>query len=154
MNRPTTAREALIVEAIGDVSRLLDRIESLTPAMEGARQALVQAHAELGHRVLAFESRMSAITENAKTKAVEYIARRTDEVARRSIEDQTRSMTEAARALFNTEVGPTLHQLASSLQRLVDRVNRPWELWLTHAATAAVSSAVTSALAVYLMHAT
>ena len=34
MNRPTTAREALVAEAIGDVARLLDRVESLVPLLD------------------------------------------------------------------------------------------------------------------------
>ena len=38
MNPPSTAREALIAEALGDVARLIDRVEALTPAMDKARQ--------------------------------------------------------------------------------------------------------------------
>jgi len=34
MNRAGTAREALIVEALGDVALLLDRVESLTASVE------------------------------------------------------------------------------------------------------------------------
>ena len=73
MNRPTTAREALIVEALGDVARLLDRIESMTPAMDTTRRALVRANADLGDRVNAFESHMTALTENATLKTVEFV---------------------------------------------------------------------------------
>ena len=37
-----------------------------------------------------------------------------------------------------------------ALQQLVQRVDRPWEQWLTHAATAVVASAATLASAAYL----
>jgi hypothetical protein len=39
---------------------------------------------------------------------------------------------------------------AMPLQRLVQKVDRPWQQWLTHAATAAVASVATWALAAYL----
>lgn len=152
MSSPSTAREALIAEALGDVASLIDRVEALTPAMDESRQALARANAELVHSVVGFEGRMAAITENAKTKAVEHIARRTDEVARRSLDQQTQAMTQTARALFNAEIGPALRRIVTSLQPLlerVERIERPWDLWLTHAATAAAASAATWALAVY-----
>ena len=43
MNRPTTAREALVAELIGDVATLLERMESVRPAVNEATQALVEA---------------------------------------------------------------------------------------------------------------
>ena len=149
MNGPSTAREALIVEAIGEVAALLDRVEAVVPSMDAARQALVLARMELAGQVVAFESRMNAITENAKVQAVKHIARRTDEVARESVDVQTRAMEEAAQALFRAEVGPALQRIVAPLQHLATRGARPWACWLTHAATAASASAVTWALAVY-----
>jgi len=71
MNRAGTAREALIVEALGDV-------------------ALLQA----------FDTSLSSMTQQAKSKAIEHIVRRTGEAARQSIETQTRAMNEAARLAF------------------------------------------------------
>ena len=47
MNRPTSAREALIVEALGDVALLLDRVESLMSSMETGRLELANASAHL-----------------------------------------------------------------------------------------------------------
>ena len=46
-NRPGTAREALIAEAIGDLARLLDRAEALQPAMLESSRALIEARAQL-----------------------------------------------------------------------------------------------------------
>ena len=150
MTRPNTMREALIVEAIGEVAALVDRVEAVAPSMDAARQALVQAGVELVGQVVAFESRMTAITENAKVEAVKHVARRTDELARRSVDAQTRAMEGAAQALFRAEVGPALQRIVIPLQHLAARGARPWECWLTHAATAALASAVTWVLAVYL----
>jgi hypothetical protein len=143
VNRPGTAREALIVEALGEVAALIDRVEAVAPAMGAAREALVQASAALAGQLVAFDSRMTAITENAKVQAVRHIARRTDEMARNALDTQTRAMEDAARTLFRTELGPALQRVVMPLQRLVDRVERPWECWLTHAATAAAASTAT-----------
>jgi hypothetical protein len=150
VDRPGTAREALIAEAIGDLARLLDRVEALQPAMLEARQALIEAQARLADQLDAIEDRMGAITDRVKVQAVKHILVRTDEAARRSVDMQTRAMAEAAHTLFKAEIEPALQRLAMPLQRLVQKVDRPWEQWLTHAATAAVASAATWALAAYL----
>lgn len=150
MNRPSTAREALIVEAIGEVAALIDRVDAVAPSIDAARLSLVQASAKLDGQLVAFENRVTAITENAKVQAVQHIASRANQVARSSLDAQTRAMEDAARALFSSEVGPTLQRLIVPLQNLAERCDRPWERWLTHAATAAVASAITWAMAAYL----
>ena len=143
MNRPTTAREALVVEALGDVARLLERVESLQSSMDARRLALAQANAQFGDRLEAFEARMSSITQHAKIKTMEHIVQRTNEATRQAIEAQTRAMNEAARLAFADQLNPTLGRLVESLQQLVQRVDRPWEFWLSHAATAVSSAALT-----------
>ena len=100
MSGPNTAREAFIVETLGEVAALLDRVEAVAPALDASRLALIHASAELAGQVTAFESRMAGITENAKVQALKHIARRTDEMARSSLDSQTRAMEEAARMLF------------------------------------------------------
>jgi hypothetical protein len=149
----TTAREALLAEALGEVARLAERLEAVAPTLDASREALVRSGENLAGQVGSFETRMVAITENAKMQAVKHIARRTDELARGALDAQTRAMEEAARALFRAEVGPALQQLVVPLQQLADlahRGARPWDRWLTHAATAAVASALTWALAAWL----
>ena len=150
MSPPGTAREALIAEAIGDVALLLDRAEALQPAMLESTQALVEAQTRLARQLADFETHVAALTEKAKVLAVKHILVRTDEAARRSVDAQTRAMADAAQTLFKTQIDPALQRLAMPLQRLVQRVARPWEHWLTHAATAAVASATTWALAAWL----
>lgn len=153
MNNLSTAREAFITEALGEIATLLDRVEAVAPTLDASRLALINASTELAGQVTAFESRMAGITENAKVQAVKHIARRTEEVARASAEAQSRAMEEAARMLFRTEVGPALQRVAMPLQHLADLAHRgahPWQHWLTHAATAVVASGVTWALAAWL----
>jgi hypothetical protein len=153
MSSPSTAREAFIVETLGEVAALLDRVEAVASALDASRLALINAATELVGQVSAFESRMAGISENAKVQAVKHIARRTDEMARSSLDAQTRAMEEAARYVFRTEVAPSMQRLVVPLQHLTDlahRGGRPWDRWLTHAATALVASALTLALAAWL----
>ena len=43
LSLPSNAREALLAEALGDLANLLDRIETLAPAIEQARRSLLEA---------------------------------------------------------------------------------------------------------------
>lgn len=138
-----TAREALIVEALGDVARLLDRVEALPSSMEAARLALADASTELSDRLKAFEGEIASLTQQAKVKVVEHVVRCTNEAARASIETQARAMSAAARLAFSSQVDSNLARLTTTLQQVIRRVDSPWDLWLTHAATAAVSAAIT-----------
>ena len=147
MNRASTAREALIVEALGDIAQLLDRVESLTSSMDASRLAFAKASSDLADRLKALDTRLAHVTQHAKEKAVEHIVRRTGEAARISIDTQTRAMSEAARLAFTGEIESALARLSSSLRQRTGRIDRPLDLWLTHAATAA-SSAVLACLVV------
>jgi hypothetical protein len=144
MNRPSTAREALIVEALGEVASLLDRIESLTRSMEAGRLALANASAEFDNRLKDFQGATTAITQQVQARAIDHIVRRTGKATTDSMEAQVRAMSSAARLAFSTQVDSTLARLNQSLHEALHRVDRPWGLWLTHAATAAVSAALTS----------
>jgi hypothetical protein len=147
---PGTAREALIAEAIGDVAHLLDRVDALTQGMEGARRALAAAAIDLSRQLASVDARLTVVTEKMKTHAVEHIVRRTNEVAAQSLDDQKRAMADAARTLFDQEIGTRLTGLCGSLQRLIQRADRPWVRWGTHAATALVTAAASWGLAFYL----
>lgn len=150
MTSPTTAREALIVEALGEAAKLIRQVEALAPVMEESRQALADAHSGLADQLAAFEVQVTALTEKAKVLAVKHILARTDEAARRSIELQRRAMADAARVALGGELGAALQRLQSALSPPIERRDRRWERWLTHAAAAATASAVTWTLAVLL----
>lgn len=151
MTDPATAREALIVEVIGDVAKLLREVEAVAPALDETCQALLLANASLRDELSGFERRMAAITENAKTVTAKHLAARTDEAARRSIDQQSRAMADAARVAFGVELGATMQRLQASLHPLTERRGRRWEACLTHAAAAAVASSATWVLALHVM---
>lgn len=150
MNELATAREALLAEAIGDLSGLVDRLDAVAPAIDASREALVRSAAGVAQQVSSLEARMAGIVENAKTVAARHMALRADELARSASEAQTRAMEEAARALFRTELGPALQRLAVPVNHLADRCTPLGERWLAHAATAVLASALSWALAAWL----
>lgn len=146
MTHPSTTREVLIVEALGEAARLIRQVEALAPALDQSRQALADAHSGLSGQLAAFESQVLALTEKAKVVAVRHVLTRTDEAARQSVDLQSRAMADAARVALGAELGATLQRL----QSLQARPGPRWELWLTHAAAAATTSAATWTLAVLL----
>ena len=150
MTNPSTTREALIVEALGEAAKLIRQVEALAPAMDESRQALADAHSGLAGQLAAFQTQVTSLTEKAKVQAVKHILARTDEAARRSIESQGRAMADAARVAFGGELGASMQRLQSAIQPLIERRGQRWERWLTHAAAAATASAVTWTLAFML----
>lgn len=148
MTHPSTTREALIVEALGEAAKLIRQVEALAPALDESRQALADAHSGLADQLAAFEAQVAALTEKAKVQAVKHILARTDEAARRSVELLARAMADAARVAFGAQLGATIQRLESAIQPLVERSGRRWQRWLTHAAAAATASAVTWTLTV------
>jgi hypothetical protein len=146
MMHPNNTREVLIVEALGDVAKLIRQVEALAPALDQSRQALADAHSGLSGQLTAFEAQLLALSEKAKVQVVKHILVRSDEAARRSIELQSQAMADAARVALGAELGATLQRL----KLLHERPQRHWEQWLTHAAAAATASAGTWMLTVML----
>jgi hypothetical protein len=148
MADPSTAREALIVEALGEVARLICQVEGLEPVLVQSCQAVKQANALLNDNLVDFERRMTAIAENAKARAVQHVAARIDDALRRSIDHQSQAMADAARIAFGAQVGSSVEQLRVLLQPLVASRQRRYEAWLTHAATAVAAAVATWMVAV------
>ena len=146
MSDPVTAREALLIEAIGEVSNLIDSVDRLTPELQEMRCEIDRASTGLRESLAAFEGQVLALTEKSKVVAVKHILARTEEAARQSAEMHSRAMADAARVAFGAEVGAALQRLKT----LHERPGRRWEQWLTHAAAAATASAGTLMLTLTL----
>jgi len=146
VNPPVTGREALLIEAIAEMGTVLDRVAMLIPALEASQRQAEEAHGKIAVQVSTLEVRMAASGETVKTNAVNFIAQRTGQATQQSIELHLRAMQEAARTLFLKELGPSLQSLVQPLLRVQEVVRqhaRPWDTWLTHAATAAAASVCT-----------
>ncbi|MDP3085066.1 MAG: hypothetical protein Q8N44_15435 [Rubrivivax sp.] len=146
MSDPVTAREALLIEAIGEVSNLIDSVDRLTPELQEMRCEIDRASTGLRESLAAFEGQVLALTEKSKVVAVKHILAHTQEAARQATALHSRAMADAARVAFGAEVGAALQRLKA----LHERPERRWELWLTHAAAAATASAGTLLLTLTL----
>lgn len=143
MNGPATAREALIVEALGEVALLLDRVDAQVAAMEAGRKALGHASDALNGQLRTFETRMTSVTQLVQTRAVEHILRRSSRAMSDAIDAQARAMEAAARTAFSGQVDSKLTRLTIALERANQRAGLPWEHWLALVATGVVLAAVT-----------
>ena len=136
MNRPSTAREALIAETLGDVAALVERVEALAPAMDASRQALVHISEELVNQVATFDNRTEMLTNNAVVVASNLILRRANEVTARTLDTQIQAMHAAAREMFSKEFNPAVLRVVARLDHLAQldqqKENR-WMRWFTHA---------------------
>ena len=146
MSEPVGAREALLVEAIGEMVNLIDSVDRLAPELREASRDIGRASEGLRGSLAGFETQVLALTEKAKVVAVKHILARTEEAARQSADLQSRAMADAARVAFGADLGATLQRL----QALHARPGPRWEPWLTHAAAAATASAATWTLAITL----
>jgi uncharacterized protein (DUF342 family) len=147
MSKATTAREALVIEVIGEVSDLIDKLEQLQPQVHEVAEEVTRASTNLLASLARFENQIVSLSEKAKVQAVQHILARTDEAAKRSIEQQSRAMVDAARVAFGAEVGAALQRLQAIT--VTHRRRERWETWLTHAATAVMTAGLTFAMATW-----
>jgi len=143
MMGPSTAREALIVEAIGEVARLIQEVETLAPVLSETCQRLRRTDAHLRDTLADFEAGVAAASEDARTQAVQRLEAQMNESGKRIIIRLSETLVEGARMAFDAEIGRTLRALQALMQALAHRPNKHWEPWLTHAATAAFASTLT-----------
>jgi hypothetical protein len=151
MNASSSAREALLVEALGDVAVLLDRIETLGPVLASTADAIVLATARLEAQAASMEARMTTLAAHAQAQAIKHIARRTNELMHSAAEGESRSMAAFARALLHAELNPALRSLVQAAQACAancgKRPSSSRMMWLACAVTATGSSILTWALA-------
>jgi len=143
MTYPSSAREALIVEALGNVAQLLDRVEALTLSVNAARIALDSASAKLHGDLKALDADIQVVTHQAKVAMVDHVLKRVNKAASEAMATQAQAMTSAARLAFSDQAESNLPRLIKLLQNALQRIDRPWEVWMTHAATACASGFLT-----------
>lgn len=143
MNDPVSAREALLIEAIGEAAHLIESIRELTELVQQVGREFSHADTGLRDSLTTFESRVAAVTEYAKKQTSRYIAVQTDEATRRSIDQQSRAMADAARVAFGAQLGALMQRLQAMLQSQIESRRSRWVTGLTYLATAAASSAAT-----------
>lgn len=135
-----TAREALIIEAIGEVARLIRQVDALAPDMQETCHALHRADAKLHDTLAGFEARLAAISERAKTQTVQQLEMQMNAAAQQVAVRLCGALAAAAQQAFQDQVGSTvkwqhvvLEDLKALLERLAKQRAERWIPWATHA---------------------
>lgn len=163
MNRSTTAREALVAELFEDVDDLVKQVASLTTRVESlttkvqslpktmdqAREEMRKAAFMLDTRLEPFRHHLAAEMEKTRHIAVKAFIGQTNQVAAEEQVRQCHVMSLAARAILDKELEPRVRQFGETLQRLVDKADRPWEAWLIRGATVATSAVLSGGLVLH-----
>ena len=136
MTGPTTAREALIAEALGELGRLLRRQEALLPLLDAANATLVDAQAQLEVKLSLLDTQVNAMAERLKVHAMKAMIARVDDAGRQLASTHAEAFGQAARGILRSDLIPRL-------RRVVNETDRPWHRWMTHAAVAALASTAT-----------
>jgi hypothetical protein len=152
VQRSSSAREALVAELIGDVAKLLERVDTIAPAIDSARHETTLAAHELAASLAPFKAQIGQFADQTKKTAAQHIVAYANEAGARMLEVQRHAMSASARTIFEEELQPTLRELAAKLERLVVRIDRPWwESWACYAATAVTSAICSGALALHVV---
>ncbi len=146
----STAREALIIEAIGEVARLINQVEALAPEMLKTGQALRKSDAQLHQTLAGFEARLTAISERAKNQAVQDLQTHLQASSKQVGVQLYGALAAAAQQAFQDQIGATmreqqvvLNNLRGLLHQLTQQRAERWVPWATHASAAALASMLT-----------
>lgn len=141
---PKNSREALIAEALGEFHRLLTRIDAVQPRLDETVKRMEQTTAAMTAGVGPFRQEVGKFFHAHQQAAAKGASHATSQFASDLFAAQTRELKRSAQDIFNKEVTPPLRQLTAELQASIRAAHRPWDSWLTHAATA-VTAAMLSA---------
>lgn len=144
MSDPTTGREALVAELIGDVATLLNKVDKLAPALKTACAEIVGASAGLQDHAEKTNESIVAMAEAAKVAVVKHIARQADQIARSAAEQRTRAAEIAIREILRAELTSAVHRLEQAASIKAGH-------WWTYLATAAAASLATAAVMLWLL---
>ena len=148
---PRTSREALIAEMLGDLDKLLDRVEALPPLVTGAEDRLAGVLAELEKGSDQYRLAITAFNEQAKADLGEYYDRKALEVTARTIEEQRATLQDVAREAFSSVATDKAAGLTAALGEAIQEFHRSkWARLAENAITAGIASILT-ATAVYLL---
>lgn len=141
-----SAREALLAELLGDVDRLLARVEALPQRIATAEDRLDRTAARLDEAGERFRLAITTFSAQARTELSDYLQRQAGQSAARAAAEQHAALQEAARAAF--------HALATSAPQATtsEPIRRTAATrLLEHGVTALIASLVSSAIVLVMM---
>jgi hypothetical protein len=155
MNEPKTIREALLADALGDLGRLLDQVQTLLPAMQASRKAVVDAHAkvaaQLNKDLKQANAEFAAVAQQAKVKVAEHVLLRVTDAAREAIDAQRQAIQSTGQTVIRAELERAVQRLAAEAEEMIKRQTPAWRPWVYCLVAASAGSAISLALAAWLL---
>ena len=130
MNSASTAREALIAEALGEVGALIDRLEALVPAVDELGQTAWRAYENLIDRINRFDNQVQNAINEAESEALRRILRHAEDITRQSLETQAMAMKTTVRELVRTEFDPATARVLTQMQELAQKRVSTRMVWI------------------------
>lgn len=130
MNSASTAREALIAEALGEVGALIDRLEALVPAADELGQTAWRAYENLIDRINRFDNQVQNAINEAESEALRRILRHAEDITRQSLETQAMAMKTTVRELVRTEFDPATARVLTQMQELAQKRVSTRMVWI------------------------
>ncbi len=143
-------REALVVEALGDIAVMLERLEAITPALASTCDAVMSAAESLKTSSVDAESRFTAFTQHAVTHLSTHLARRAEELVRAAVEVEAQALHATGRRILHKELEPPVQRLVRALNDTAHR-RLHWASVAAGAVIALVASAAAWSGAFYLL---
>lgn len=92
---PRTAREALILEMMGDIDGVLARVEALPARIAAVEERLAASTSVLDAAGERYRMTLVAFTEQAKTQITSYLERKAGETSTKMLESQRQELQAA-----------------------------------------------------------
>lgn len=128
MSQPSTAREALLAELLGDVHRLIERVESADKSARATAEALTEATTQ-------YRGQVDEMTARLRAETASIITQTTDHAAKALVGQQAATLQKAAAIAMEKTLSA----------QLIKRTRRDW---LSAAAVGAAVGALVSLVVV------
>lgn len=129
MKSPTTVREALVAEAIGDLMGALEETRRVVDDLQAGAQALKAAGDLVDSGVKGLRDQVQALTQAAQVEVMRRVASRTNQLMRETHAAQVQAMQASASDILHRELRLAMQRVIQERRRAL-RVDllRAWHL--------------------------
>ncbi|GEM_PF-1012498 len=147
IKEPRTAREALFLETLGELDRLITQVDALPKTLVSAEASLTATISALSDAGDKYRLAVTAFSDQAKADLTEFIERKALLALSKTTEEQRAAMQEAARLAFRAEAADKAAELAATLRKCAAELRQAGRSRLIeHAITALIAATAATSL--------
>lgn len=147
MKAPHTVREALMAEVLGDLDKLLTRIEGFPELIISVEEKLTHTVAALNDAGNKYRIAVNTFNEQAKKDLAHYLDTKTASATSKAFEEQSLAIQKAAHTAFNAEILNKAANLSIVLKDAANEFRKSTQIRIIeHAITALIASCFTACL--------